>query len=530
MSRLARWEPLLLFGLVAAVYATSVANAFVYDDHEVILQQHPVRSVADLARIFAEPHGLPLSGLPYYRPTTRSTLLLQKALHEGPAGFHLVNALLMGAVALAARALLRSPRLGLSAPAAAVGAALFALHPIASSVAYPIASGRETLLPALFVVAGVAAWLRGGVPGRWGATLCVALALFGKAQAIAAPLLLLLADALGLPPDAPGRALGRWARRHAPVFAVTLGYLLARGAAVPPEPGSEGGIAELLVLIRTQLAQDPFGPVASLGYLLQTFFAPFAGLRYEPSLPAWLAPGRMLLACGAFALLLAGASRLPARDRAPAAFWLLWVPLGMALTLNLWPQEARFAERFVFLSTLGLVALGVTVADRLAAASGCGRRLTVIGLACAAVLGALSLHRGVYYRDDVAFAAQWASTDPTHANARYSLGSALAERGRDADAIRELREAIRLEPRLAAAHYNLGVLLARRTRDAEAMASLRTTLAIQPRDASAHVVLAALLERGGRRGEAAAHYRAALGIEPGRSDAAAGLRRTEPRP
>ncbi|HEY8495059.1 MAG TPA: hypothetical protein VIN04_14300, partial [Myxococcota bacterium] len=49
---------------VVAVHAVALPNGFVYDDHEVILAQQPVRSARELARVFAEPHGLPLSQLP----------------------------------------------------------------------------------------------------------------------------------------------------------------------------------------------------------------------------------------------------------------------------------------------------------------------------------------------------------------------------------------------------------------------------------------------------------------------------------
>jgi hypothetical protein len=105
---------LLLFAGVVALHCVALPNGFVYDDHEVVLQQAPVRSVADVARIFVEPHGLPQSQLPYYRPIPRATLLIQKGLHGDRAlGFHAANAVLMGGLALAGLALLRSPGLGL---------------------------------------------------------------------------------------------------------------------------------------------------------------------------------------------------------------------------------------------------------------------------------------------------------------------------------------------------------------------------------------------------------------------------------
>src|SRR5262249_13229965 len=120
----------LLFTSVAAVYAPSYRNGFIYDDTQVIGAQRAPRSAADFARIFAERH---FPNLPYYRPITRLTLLGQKTLHgDNPAPFHLANAVLMGLAAAAAYALLRLPVFRIEPAAALAAAALFALHPLAS--------------------------------------------------------------------------------------------------------------------------------------------------------------------------------------------------------------------------------------------------------------------------------------------------------------------------------------------------------------------------------------------------------------
>ena len=100
---------LLLFAGVVAVYAPSLGAGFLYDDHDVIAVQPPPRSPGDLARVFAEPH---FRGLPYYRPVTRLSLLTQKGLHgDRPGAFRLANAALMGAAALLAFAVMRTPAL-----------------------------------------------------------------------------------------------------------------------------------------------------------------------------------------------------------------------------------------------------------------------------------------------------------------------------------------------------------------------------------------------------------------------------------
>lgn len=519
--------PGVLFCAVVAVHlVASVRNGFVYDDFEVLLAQASVRSAGDAARLFAEPHGLPLSGLPYYRPIPRLTLLAQKGLHgERPAAFHAGNALLMGGLALAGFAVLRRRRFALPPGAAALGAAAFALHPLASSVAHPISSGRETAIPALFVLCAVAAWLGGGGRRRGAALVAFALALLSKEQALVTPALLLAADALRLPPDAPGRDPRAWLVRHAPVAGVGLLYLLLRARVFAAPSGEEDpGLAGVVGLVATTWAADPLGPLRVLAFAVQSFFAPSASLAYEPPFAVWFSPVRLVAATVLLGLCLAGTLGLGRRaDRAPTLYWLLWVPIGAALTLRLLPQEAPFAERFVFLSSLGFVALATTAAARFAEARGATRAVAGAGLALVAVLSAMTVQRGVPYRDGLAFARQWVASNPVHGNARYAHGTALAAAGRTAEAVAELREATRLEPALASAHYNLGVLLAGQGRTGEAMESFRTALALHPEDASAHFALGTLLARSGRRAEAVAHLREAARLAPGWDEPARAL-------
>jgi tetratricopeptide (TPR) repeat protein len=511
-----------LAALVLATYLPDVRNGFVYDDHEVVLQQAPLRSAGDLLRIFAEPHGLPLSQLPYYRPIPRASLLLQKTLHgDVAAWFHLGNALLMSGVALAALALLRRPALGLSPAAAWFAAAAFALHPVASECVHPIASGRESVMPALFILAALAAWLQGGRRNRRASLLLYALGLASKEQALVVPALVLWADVLRVTPDAPGMTIRPLARRLLPFAAATLLYLIVRAVVVPlgePGPGENRPFAAL--------AADPLGPLRSLLYLLQMTLAPSAALLYEPPLSVWFSPLRAAAAVATFGVLTASAWRgaQGAHGRRRVLFWLGWLPLAMLPNANLLPLEATYAERYVFVSMLGVVTLaqsgGAWFLTRVAAP-----RVVrgVVGLIVLAGLGTMTWHRSHFYRDELAFTRQWVASDPTHGNAHASLGAALARLGRNEEALGALREAVRLEPRLASSHYNLGVLLYRQGRRGEAIGALREALRWYPGDADAHLVLGTLLAEGGDRDGGAHHLREALRLRPGWAEAARAL-------
>jgi Flp pilus assembly protein TadD len=103
----------------------------------------------------------------------------------------------------------------------------------------------------------------------------------------------------------------------------------------------------------------------------------------------------------------------------------------------------------------------------------------------------------------------------------------LLGEGRLAEAVSELRTAVRLEPRAFRGHYNLGVALARQGDHAGAIASYRAALALQPDDAGVHYGLAFSLEATGATEAARAQYRAVVRLKPRYLDAAARLARLE---
>lgn len=512
-----------LAALVFLVYLPDARNGFVYDDHEVVLQQRGIRSPAELARVFAEPHGLPQSQLPYYRPITRATLLLQKGIHGDVAAlFHLANAALMSAAAVLAFGLLRQPAFALSPWAAAFGAAAFALHPIASECVHPIASGRESAIPALFMIATLSLWIRGRRPAAY---LCFAAALWSKEQAITVPLLAAWADLLGLAADPPGRSARAWVRRMTPFAIVVFLYLFVRGMVVPHDAGDD----DFLARFAAHWSAHPFGPLESALFLLQSSFAPRAALAYEPAFETWFSALRSCFAVGAFAIAVGVLASRHGRGfpRAVIAFWIGWLPLAMLLNANLLPLEAAFAERYIFVSSLGVAALVAAAGDRLASRPGSARAVAAIGLAVLAALAATSIARGAFYRDEIAFGRQWVATSPRHANAQASLGAALARAERDDEAITALRQATRLEPKLAAASYNLGVLLARSGKRDEAIAAFEAALRAWPDDADAHYALGVLLAQRGSRDAGAAHLREAARLRPDFGEAREALRKIE---
>jgi Flp pilus assembly protein TadD len=103
---------------------------------------------------------------------------------------------------------------------------------------------------------------------------------------------------------------------------------------------------------------------------------------------------------------------------------------------------------------------------------------------------------------------------PGSAEARNNLGGALLVRGEIDEAIEQLQEALRIDPRHAEAHSNLGVALARRGRLAEAIDHYRAALRLDPNQTQTYSNLGNALLQQGQIREAIARFTDALAIEP----------------
>lgn len=484
----------MLFVAVVAVYLPSVDHGFLYDDYEVILSNAPLRSVEDLGRILTERHFLTL---PYYRPVVRSSLLLQRSLHgDQPGPFHLFNACVAGLIALIAYALLRLPVFGLRPRWALLTAAVFALHPVASSCVYPIASGRETLLPALFVLMALYCFLRPGPWWRVGAAVAFAFALFGKEQAVVTLAVFVLADVLGLTSAPPGRSLRRWVVRYWPEAAIGALYFSIRHFLFA---GGEYRLGDLGQFALSYL------------YALQVVTVPFWEMVYEPTARVWFSPWRL-----AVALAIAGWALLWIRRSWPAVrnltwFWLGWFVLTLLPTANLLDQEAPFAERYVFLAALGpLVLLARVLSNR----EKDGRPKLWTGLAVAVLLlmASQTVARGAYYRDYESFCRQWVKTDPRSLNAHNSLAVVLTLDGRLEEAGRHYEEALKIAPANPQARSNLANLRLQQGRMQEAHDLLQEALRLDPGSYATHNALGALLLGQGRIEQAIPHFARAIGL------------------
>ena len=318
------------------------------------------------------------------------------------------------------------------------------------------------------------------------------------------PLCLAWADALGVSQDPPGRSLRRWLLRFAPVLAVLAGYAALRGLVLG---GGEG--------LRVAVLAAPQGPLLSLLYALQTSFAPFGELVYEPRPEVWLSPPRLAVAAvAAFALVL-GAARASARGRRAALFFAGVAALSLAPTANLLVQEAPFAERYGLLALAGIAGVAASLACAQRAGPGARRAALAAAWLLALAAAALSRARAPAWADDLAFHTQWLRSDPQVAQPHVGLGQWFAERGSLAESRAHYEAAIALRPDYAVAYASLGAVLLAHGRDAEAARSLERAAELDPRVATTWSNLGVALARAGRADEAERAYRSALELDQG---------------
>lgn len=524
---------------VFLVYLPSARFEFIYDDHEVITAQRAPRNLRDVAQLFAERH---FYNLPYYRPITRTTLLVQKSLHgENPAPFHLFNAALMSMNAALAFALLLRPQFGFVRRArgpddspvggngdaepsgggmfwALFGAALFALHPVASSCVYPVASGRETAMPAFWMLLATLLWLRGGrgaTAAAWGLFAC---ALLSKEQAVVLPAVFLAADLTGLsgttgPPSAnpaASRTAGA-ARplllRYLPGVVLCLVYFMIRSALFGGSEFKSGGA---------------LGPVLSLIYAIRALLVPSVGLIYEPEFPIGFSMPQVVVAFALGAAIIVVFLRLVPGARGLGLFWGAWFVLVQLPTANIVEQEAKFDERYLFLGSLGLwftVAAAARALHGRVGTESAKRGLIVAASVLVVCCAAISVGRGASFKNDLSFHSRWFETNPGSVNANVHLGRLLGEQGRYEESMRHFRRALERFPDYPQAHGCLAVALKRQGRMEDALAHGRRALELKPDYAEAWFNHGAMLAETGAFAEATVCFERTIEFQPANAEA-----------
>jgi len=417
-----------LVALAAALaYLPSFAGAFQFDDYNVIVGYPTVHSWQAL---FERASG----GV---RAVLKASYVLNWTSGLGLFGFHLVN---LGLHALNASLLfVLGTRLFPEQRGAALAAALlFALHP-AQTEAVTYVSGRSVSLMAAFYLL---AFLFYTADRRAVSVLLFLLALATRETAVTLPVALLLYEIL------KGESWRTIARRQAPYWAiVAAGALVLLFSARYHELITYG-------FGRRSLVDNLVTQIGGVSYLVLQLVFPFRQ-NIDPALPT-LTHLDPVLACQAALLALLLALGISQTGRRPwLAFGVLWFFLQLAPTNSLVPRLDVANDRQLYLAGWGLfLALSVQVA-RLELPAMVPRGVTAVILAG---LVFLNIGRQLDYRDEVTLWEETVRGAPWNPRAHNNLGYAYYLAGRQAEAQREMRIALALDPAYLKARANLRLL------------------------------------------------------------------------
>jgi hypothetical protein len=481
----AAWVPWGLVVLVGVCFLPALGAEFVVWDDDLNLTDNPRYrglSPAHLRWML----GTTLGG--HYQPLTWLTFALDHRVWGMAAlGYHLTNVALHAAnavlVYLLARVLLA--RAGVADAAsralgAAVGALVFAVHPLrVESVAW--VSERRDVLSGFWYLLALLAYVRmtaadtGARRWRLASFGCFVLSLLAKAWGMTFPVVLLILDVY---PLARVRRHG-WRR----MLTEKALYAVPAAAAVAMAWRAQSSVEEMRSLVEhglgARLAQAAYGLCFYLWKtLVPTGLSPLylldPGMR--PTEPRYLVAIGLVVA--------ATMAAIASRRRWPwlLAAWSLYVVvvspvLGLAQT---GPQLV--ADRYTYLACLPWAVLVAAAAARCAERGGARRVLAVAALVVA-ILGVSTFHQARLWHDSLRLWNHVLRLDP---RSYVAYTNRAFVRGDPAAAIADYTEAIRLNPRYHPAYFNRGELRHARGDVAGAVADYTTVIGLRPGDARAY--------------------------------------------
>lgn len=183
----------------------------------------------------------------------------------------------------------------------------------------------------------------------------------------------------------------------------------------------------------------------------------------------------------------------------------LWFFVILAPTSSFLPIGTEVgAERRLYLPVIAVVVAFVV----------CVRYQLIPALVVAAVLGVMTWQRNEVYSDAVELWADTAAKAPLSFRARNNYGNALAEVGRDEEAMVEYRQAAAIRPDNWKVWNNLAILLAKYDKLAEALECFERAVALNGGNAPMWVDYGVALARSDRLEEAVRCFEAALTVDP----------------
>ncbi|MEI8042854.1 MAG: tetratricopeptide repeat protein [Verrucomicrobiota bacterium] len=195
--------------------------------------------------------------------------------------------------------------------------------------------------------------------------------------------------------------------------------------------------------------------------------------------------------------------------------WLWFVGMLVPVIGLVQAGSQAMADRYTYLPSLGVLILAAWGTCELTRRWRYGGIvLSVAGSAAIVLCLVLTRQQLGHWKDSETLFRHAIEVTQGNAIAHNSLGSALVEKGRVDEAIREYREALRLRSDYADAQINLGTALSQRGQTDEAIRHYREAVRLQPDHAGARIDLGTALDEQGQTEEAIRQYREAIRLQP----------------
>jgi len=546
--------------LAFACYVQTAGYGLVWDDNLQLTNNDRIRSFANLGTAFTEQFWAFMGRWHYYRPLQTVSYMIGYAIGGlSPAPYHWLNIILHVLASLAVFwfgwELFRNSRIALW------GGLLFAAHPMhTESVAWSAAITDVGC--ALFYFLALVAWRRsssGKRPWLWLAASAIALlmALLYKEMALTFPIFAIALDWI----HEKETGTASWAARllRSLPWAIALAVYLALrihalGSFAPATKAVDLGPLDWLLTLAYLLGHYLQKLLLPVGHNAFYVFAPFSHL----SVTDWVLPLLLLLGW-------AWLSWKLLREDVKLLFLAGWTILTLAPVLNIGGiGQNVFAERYLYIPSLGACLLLAALAERYGSASS-RVRWSIAGAVIVAGLAFLTLHRNPVWQDDRTLLTVTLGFSPDIVKNHQDLGIVYLEKGDLPAALNEFETALATEARIflrspqnryaallgisavhlkagrleeawnyaaeardlfpqrAEAYRTLGLVRFGQHRNAEAEELLNRAVAMDPADSAARVNLGILLLSSGKPTEATLQFRAALAQEPHSVPARLGL-------
>ncbi|MDD5417098.1 MAG: tetratricopeptide repeat protein, partial [Candidatus Aenigmarchaeota archaeon] len=507
--------------LAALVYAGSLGNQFVWDDHWVIVENDFVKSARNLPLLFTrqyltsprEVNSVRIksigSGEFSYRPLVTATYFIDYRIWKlNPLGFHLTNLFLH----LANILLFYFLALGISEDekSALLSAALFSLHP-ANAEAVSVVTHREDLLAFFFFVCAFLLFLRAQkvtgkkrVRRKAASVCCFLLALFSKEMAVTLPAVLMVYDYFFTFKLDFRDFLRRWRDRYSGYIIAALCYLVIWG-----------------VIFRNTASGDPAGlrfPVSAAVVFL-SFSRAVYWLFFPPAIHPTLRGDDILLflrtgipglvfSVVLGAVCLAGAFK--ARKRSPVIFFsIIYFFIALLPVLNFVPMVNVSASRLLYIPIAGFCLLIPSLLLRIP-----GNIPAYVFLFLLAGYAVVTPVKNLAWKNDLFLGLRLVESYPESAEAHGTLAAEYLKEGLAGKAISEYRKAISLNPYLDRYYNGLGLSYYRKGDFDAAIEEYKKASGLSPSSPGFLINLALAYKEKGSYRQAVVCLESALRINP----------------